>query len=133
MKDLFYDGTLILPGEKTGQKIKAARLRAGLTQTELGKRIGVSQSMIGQYETSHRIPKINALNKIADATGVSFIALLGTDYGTPIPFGGPISKELNENYDTDMDSHILELFHSLNSDDQKSALSYMTFLYHSHS
>ena len=40
----------------SGEKIRAARKSAGLTQSELGKMLGVSGSMIGQYETEARRP-----------------------------------------------------------------------------
>lgn len=54
----------------TGQRIKAARMKAGLTQKELGAKLGVSESFIAQYETDKRNPKIETLEKIACALGV---------------------------------------------------------------
>ena len=47
----------------TGEMIKEARKKAGLTQKELGKRLGVSASMIAQYENSTRKPKLETLKK----------------------------------------------------------------------
>lgn len=53
----------------TGEKIKQARKKAGITQKELGKKLKVSQAMIGQYESGKRKPKLETLDKIADALG----------------------------------------------------------------
>ena len=59
----------------TGKRIQSARKQAGLSQKQLGERLGVSGSMIGQYETDQRRPKIQTLQKIATAlnTTVSFL------------------------------------------------------------
>lgn len=54
----------------TGQRIKAARMKAGLTQKELSTKLGVSESFIAQYETDKRNPKIETLEKIAHALDV---------------------------------------------------------------
>ena len=50
-----------------GEKIKAARKSAGLTQKELGEKLGVSAAMIAQYETGKRTPKISTIEKIMNA------------------------------------------------------------------
>ena len=47
--------------------IREERKKAGLSQAELGKRLGVSQSMIAQYECGIRTPKIPTIRRIADA------------------------------------------------------------------
>ena len=54
----------------TGQLIKAARRKAGMTQEELGKKIGVSGSSIAQWENDLRNPKLDTLQRIAAALGV---------------------------------------------------------------
>lgn len=54
-----------------GEKIKYYRKQCGLTQKELGERLGVSASMIGQYENSTRNPKMETIQKIADVLGIS--------------------------------------------------------------
>ena len=56
----------------TGERIYIARKRSGLTQKELGEKLGVSASMIGQYENGFRNPKKKTLERIADALGVSW-------------------------------------------------------------
>lgn len=56
---------------RSSEKIKNARLQAGLTQKELAKRLGTSQQNIAQYENGKRVPKIETLQKIAKALKVS--------------------------------------------------------------
>ena len=49
-----------------GQKIKAARIKKGLTQEELGNRIGVQKSAIAKYENGRVVNiKRSTLQKIA--------------------------------------------------------------------
>lgn len=48
----------------TGEKIKARRLELGLTAEELGKKVGVTKSTIGRYEsgTIAKIPYLTFVN-----------------------------------------------------------------------
>ena len=48
-------------------ELKALRLRAGLTQTELARRAGVSQSLIARIETGKVNPRVSTLMKIYHA------------------------------------------------------------------
>lgn len=61
----------------TGERIKNMRKNRGITQEELGNRLGVSGSMIAQYETDKRNPKVETLERIASALGVHVFDLLG--------------------------------------------------------
>lgn len=61
-----------------GERIKNARRVAGLTQKELAEMLGVVPSMIGQYETGARNPKIDTIKKLAASLNVSVDFLLGT-------------------------------------------------------
>ena len=54
-----------------GERIKEFRLRAGLTQSELAEKLGIPYQSIGQWERGLRSPKIETLQKIADALNVS--------------------------------------------------------------
>lgn len=51
------------------ETIRQERKKAGLSQAELGKRLGVSQSMIAQYECGIRKPKMSTIQLISDALG----------------------------------------------------------------
>ena len=63
----------------TGQKIKAARLKAGMTQAELAKKLGFSYQNIGQFERDIRKPRIDTLVRISAALGVSYVDLLSDE------------------------------------------------------
>lgn len=63
----------------TGERIKIARKKAALTQAELGMQLGVSGSMIAQYETGKRVPKYEQLVKIAAALKINPFDLLPED------------------------------------------------------
>lgn len=54
-----------------GEQIRKYRKEIGLSQKELGKRLGVSQQHIAQYENGKRVPKIETINNIAGALGIS--------------------------------------------------------------
>ncbi len=52
--------------------IRAARLAAGLHQSELGDRIGVTQQHIQQLESGKRVPSVQCLIAICKATDCEF-------------------------------------------------------------
>ena len=54
-----------------GERIQKARKAAKLSQKELGEKLGVSASMIGQYENNFRNPKTETLFRIAEALNVN--------------------------------------------------------------
>lgn len=47
----------------------AARVRAGLTQAELARRMGTTQSAIARLESGRRLPSLKTLSRYARATG----------------------------------------------------------------
>lgn len=51
----------------TGEKIRYYRIKANLTQKELGEKVGISGSYISLFEVNKRYPKNNILFKIAKA------------------------------------------------------------------
>lgn len=62
-----------------GEQIKKYRKEAGLSQKELGERLGVSQQHIAQYESGKRIPKIETIIKIATALDISPFEVISVD------------------------------------------------------
>lgn len=83
----------------TGQHIKAARERAGITQVELGDKIGVSGVAIMRYEKDTRQPRLETLQRIAAALGVpvqelveDWSAMDPEDVKDALVYGGPIGK-----------------------------------------
>ena len=59
-----------------GERIKISRDRAGITQVELGEKIGVSGVAIMRYEKNTRQPRLEQLQAIAAALNVSVNYLL---------------------------------------------------------
>ena len=51
------------------RELIAARVRAGLTQAELAKRMGTTQSAVARIEGGRRLPSIKTLLRYAEATG----------------------------------------------------------------
>lgn len=54
-----------------GEKIREARLKAGLSQAQLAKLIGTKQGNIARYEANGQSPTINKLLEIAEATNIA--------------------------------------------------------------
>lgn len=77
----------------TGERIQAARKRAGLTQEQLAQKINSATITIRQYESGKREPRIDQLRKISAALEVSLMYLLGAG-----PQGTNTLDEATENY-----------------------------------
>lgn len=54
-----------------GEKIKFYRKQKNITQRELGEKINATQQQIGQYEKGLRQPKLESIEKIANALGIN--------------------------------------------------------------
>jgi len=59
-----------------GERIKAARQRAGLSQAELAAKMERPHQSIGQWERETSSPKFNSLVEIAEALGISVEELI---------------------------------------------------------
>lgn len=68
----------------TGQRIKAARKKAEMTQAELAAKLGIPYQSIGQWERDIRNPKRETLERIADALGVYYLDLYGDEESSEI-------------------------------------------------
>lgn len=63
-----------------GVLIKEARLRAGLTQTELAKRIGTTQSVIARWETGAAEPAFRTVVDVIRGCGLELrVGLVDSD------------------------------------------------------
>ena len=49
------------------EKIKTARINAKMTKADVAKKMGVAYSTYDGYERGYRTPKIETLQRIADA------------------------------------------------------------------
>ena len=60
-------------------RLKELRLKKGLTQTELGEKVGVKQSTFTNWENGKREPNFETIIKIADLLEVSVDWLFGRE------------------------------------------------------
>jgi len=65
----------------TGRTIKLLRESRGMTQAELGEKIGVGNKAVSKWETGKGLPDLSLLPALAGALGVSLIELMN---GTPV-------------------------------------------------
>ena len=83
----------------TGERIRAERQAAGMTQKALGEACEIAEPTIRRYEAGKLNPKIETLEKIAGALGTNAEALRGApgeqdakaDAGKPRPTLVPVS------------------------------------------
>lgn len=83
---------------ESGQLLRGARERAGLTQSDLARRAGVAQSVVSAYEAGKREPSLPTLSRLITATGHQLaINLERTDptvRGLP---GTPLGRRVRKN------------------------------------
>ena len=72
-----------------GALLHEARVRAGLTQSDLARRTGVAQSVVSEYEAGKREPAIPTLAKLIAGTGYQLT--LGLERTDPSVRGLPDS------------------------------------------
>jgi predicted nucleotidyltransferase/DNA-binding XRE family transcriptional regulator len=86
--------------ESAGALLKHARQQAGLTQSAMSARAGVTQSVISLYESGRRQPSLPVLLDLIAATGHDLDVTLrptsaGPARGTrPRPLSGPVGRRL---------------------------------------
>ena len=105
---------------KIGDKIKKARGDAGLTQKELGKKIGITAMGISYLEKGLRKIKVDDIVKIAEQLNVEKSYLLEPITGKPIGNNGSSSTfnlrsdfELEESEKKDTEGKINDAFKDL--------------------
>lgn len=60
-----------------GDKLRTLRTEAGMTQTDLAKRLNITKSVVSYYELHERTPSPDVLIQLADIFHVSTDYLLG--------------------------------------------------------
>jgi len=99
-----------------GVRLAKIRKQRGMTQEELGKKIGVSQRVIAYYEKETQFIPAGNLHKIAEALNVSADGILGIK---SITIEAPPNRRLAKR---------LRLFGKLPIQDQKAILHYIDAL-----
>jgi transcriptional regulator with XRE-family HTH domain len=68
---------------RIGPVVERLRREAGLTQAELGRRIGTTQAAISKIETGRTVPGLELLDRIATTIGRSITLTLGAEPDRP--------------------------------------------------
>lgn len=122
-----------------GNRIRSARLQKGLTQAELAEKAAIAINSIRLYESGKRVPKIDNLQKIADALNVS-IQYLAPSFVTDSKDGDGIvdllnDEKLNKSVSEfskrisvicqieDNEKRLLSAYHSMNQTGREKAIS----------
>ncbi len=77
-----------------GERIRKIRLKRGMTQAELGTKLGVSQRMVTYYEVRGVSPAPELLVKLARSLEVSVEELVGHKSSSKATSEGPESIQL---------------------------------------
>lgn len=67
-----------------GDILKTLRKNNGLTQSELGRHVGLSKAVVSKYETGIGYPNFETLIRIAKYFGVTTDYLLGEEKGKTV-------------------------------------------------
>ena len=59
---MYYDAVMV-----SGDLIREVRLRAGLTQAELGQRLGKAQSVVARWERGDVLPSMETVRRVVRA------------------------------------------------------------------
>lgn len=114
----------------TGEKIRAARKRKGLTQKQLGELCGIAEPTIRRYELGKLNPKMETLIKIAEPLGVNWDELTSVDTLASLAFHA--TEGDGEKYELLMGSYekseLVKLFSKLNEGGRLLVLDYARML-----
>lgn len=71
----------MIDAKRVGRQIKHFRELAGLSKSELARRVGVSPTAVHNWEENGVLPRIDASHALAQALEVSFVQLMSGDDG----------------------------------------------------
>lgn len=60
-----------------GERLRAARRDASMSQTDLERRTGIPKARLSRYENDHVLPSITSLSRISRALGIAESDLIG--------------------------------------------------------
>lgn len=120
------------------EKLRFYRKEKYLTQKQLAELTGIATITIQQYELGKRTPKINLLQKIANALEVD-INLLLEDEKSPLQqvmerdnsplLDGYVQRKLTENIKFEnIDIELVKMFHLLNNKGKEKVVEYTSDL-----
>lgn len=115
----------------TGERIKAARKKAGLTQKSLGEKCNMPDSQIRQYELGMVNPKIDTLNRIAEALSIPIAELMDpsllslTNSVIDLFSNGNVQDLGPSGPDSPLEHYLISQFRELNEKGKKKATDYI--------
>jgi predicted nucleotidyltransferase/DNA-binding XRE family transcriptional regulator len=74
--------------------LRRARVRAGLSQSELAARVGVAQSVISAYEAGRRQPALPTLARLIEAAGYDLVVDIRRKPRRLSKLSGPIGRKV---------------------------------------
>ncbi|MBD5081058.1 MAG: helix-turn-helix transcriptional regulator [Ruminococcaceae bacterium] len=77
-----------------GEILRSLRKQSGLTQSELGRRVGLSKAVVSKYENGMGYPTFGTLIRIAKFFSVTTDYLLGTANGNILDVSGLTESQL---------------------------------------
>ena len=92
-----------------GENIRQARKNAGLTQKELGEKLGISAAAVGQFEKKNSNPHNSTVQKIAAVLEISPLSLYDQE----------------PSHLSSQEARLLAYFHMMNSTGQQECLKRM--------
>jgi transcriptional regulator with XRE-family HTH domain len=107
-----------------GKSIRELRKKAGLTQADLAKTLGVKQQVIASYEKGLANPEVAKLPALAKALGISIAELF--QEGAHEEAGQKIRRKNSR------DIQAQEVFRKLKPEEQRTILKHMRALAHVH-
>lgn len=78
----------MMDARRVGRQIKHFRELAGLSKSELARRVGVSPTAVHNWEENGVLPRIDVTHALGEALEVSFIQLMSGDDSADARSGG---------------------------------------------
>lgn len=76
INDMFFSEVIQMDLLKTGKFIAELRKEKGLTQEQLGEKVGVTNKTVSRWETGNYLPSVEVLLILSELFGVSINELL---------------------------------------------------------
>jgi len=103
---------------KLGMNLKRLRKSSGLTQLEVAKRLGITQSAYAHYENGIRKMEAESIPKVAEILGVSILEIYGVDAAK----GKAVMNANPRSHGNSRDAKAKQLFGKLSPSEQKTIL-----------
>ena len=108
------------------EMIKHYRLKAGLTQEDLGRYLSYSAGAVSNYEKGIRTPDVPTMKKIAEALDIPLNLLIEANLAQASGFGeSGLSKEEYASSLRQMEKEVVDAFRAFDDSDKKAVQNYV--------